>query len=260
MCSRIQSISARVLGVGLVARAPRRSPAIWSSSACSRARWRLGGVARRPRPRRPAVTRLDLRGLVGLELLVGPTRLARRRRRARAARSCSAWRRSARRSALRFGLLPLALDGLAMDLRGCGRTPRSRTAAAAAARRRAARPPPACGSTSSRSAPRARVRYSSSSRDSSSSGASRRQAVDDDAARPRAAGSRPGSSRMSSLSRRTMTSSSAFLPRTFTPRVKRVRVEELEQRREAVGVAVVRRGREEQPVLEARRRGRGSRG
>ena len=37
-------------------------------------------------------------------------------------------------------------------------------------------------------------------------------------------------------------------------------VEDLQQRREAVRVAVVRRGREEEPVLEAAGRGRGRRG
>ena len=56
---------------------------------------------------------------------------------------------------------------------------------------------------------------------------------------------------MSSLSRRTITSSSAFLPRTLHAAREAIRVEQLEERREAVRVAVVRRGREEQPVLEA---------
>ena len=64
-------------------------------------------------------------------------------------------------------------------------------------------------------------------------------------------GKPPDTSRMSSLSRRTITSSRAFLPRTGTPRQKRCGIEDLQQGGEAVRVAVVRRGRQEQAVLEA---------
>ena len=104
--------------------------------------------------------------------------------------------------------------------RGCGRTPRSTTADAAAGRRRAARRRPARGSRCSRSAPRelcgtrpagARAEF----------GGVVGQAVDRQRARRFASGNPPWTSRMSSLSRRTITSSSAFLPRTFTPRQKR---------------------------------------
>ena len=56
---------------------------------------------------------------------------------------------------------------------------------------------------------------------------------------------------MSSLSRRTMTSSSIFFL-TGNPAAEALRVEDLQQGGEAVGVAVVRRGGEEEPVLEPR--------
>ena len=64
--------------------------------------------------------------------------------------------------------------------------------------------------------------------------------------------------RRSSFSRRTITASSWPRPRTGTPRVKRCGIEQLEERREAVGVTVVRRGAQEEAVLELAARCRGS--
>ena len=95
------------------------------------------------------------------------------------------------------------------------------------------------------------VRYSSSRAERRSSGAS--------GGRPSMSicttfrfGNPPRISRMSSLSRRTMTSSSIFLLDRHAA-AEPLGVEDFQQGREAVGVAVVRRGGEEQPVLEPRR-------
>ena len=75
---------------------------------------------------------------------------------------------------------------------------------------------------------------------------------------PSARGSRRAISRMSSLRRRTMTSSRSF-GRDRHAAAKALRVEDLQQRGEAVRVSVVRGRREEEPVLEPAARSRTAR-
>ena len=203
-------------GLGDLLPSGRAAPARAADSACGGAR-RVGERL----PRRRSVTASISRRLVGLELLVGPARRARRRGRARASSSVGLRSGSRVRVAGALGARRCARPSRGAP-RGCARTPRSRTAAAAAARRRAARRPPAPGSTclrepllarrcgTRRAGARARARARRSGRPSISI------RIDVAVREPP-----PWTSRMSSFSRRTITSSSARLPRTLTPRVKR---------------------------------------
>ncbi len=96
-------------------------------------------------------------------------------------------------------------------------------------------------------------RYSSSSCGKQQLGAVRRQAVDRRPRRSRAPGSRPASFAQVVLEPADHHRLELLRALHRHAAAEALRVEDLEQRREAVRVAVVRRGRQEQPVLEARR-------
>ena len=156
------------------------------------------------------------------------------------------------RPASPLGCFPVPLDGPAVDAEGAGeRLDRRQQALLQARDQEAGRRLLALRSRPS-AAPRAARRYSSSRAERRSSGAS--------AGRPSMSicttlplrEARPTIARRSSLSRRTITSSSTFCALDGHAAAEPLRVEDLEQGGEAVRVAVVRRGREEQPVLEAR--------
>ena len=184
MCSRIQSTSLRTRASGR----PR------AASAMSRhlVEQRLLARERRRRRRRPPSRRgrLDLRVLLGRELVLGQRRRGRRRRPAPSASSVE------RAAALGVGAAGLLLRQCARrsggGRAGCGRTPRSRRAAAAAGRRSSSAAA-ACARLrlALAAAPRAAARYSSSSVGQPQLGRVGRQAVDVDLLDDRASGSRP---------------------------------------------------------------------
>ena len=200
MCSRIQSISLRTRASGRP-RAASAISVISSSSCLSRA-----SVSVLADDEVSPSGRLDLGVLLGLKFVLGERGAVvvavdalGEQERARPTR------RSGR--AVPRRLLPAAAGRCGDGPGACGRTPR-RTRADAAAARRSARPRrPACASSRRSAALRAVRRYWSRSTESRSSGVVGRQAVDVDLRTTRL-GKPPSTARMSSLSRRTMTSSS----------------------------------------------------
>ena len=248
----------RDLGVGQVAASARRSPASRSSSACSRRQSASAAASRGDSGLGGRGGGLDLRRLLGLELLGRPARRARRRRPAPSVKQRRLRRRPARRlggaapcSHWRSTVSPVDLEAAGERL---DRGEQPLLQADDEQPGRGLRP----AASSRRSAPRARVRYSSSRRDSTSSGAS--------SGRPSIAIAHDVALREAALDLADVLLEPAdhhVLERLLAAHLdaagEAVRVEQLEQRREAVRVAVVRRGREEEAVLEAAGRGRGPR-
>ena len=217
-----------------------------SSTAASSARRSRGGCigraddrcrlrGRRPRPRRspPRRSRLPDRGR-------------------RSCPSCCRRRRPAAAAETPCGCLAVdqPLQGLAVHLQGASESRRSRTAAAAAGRRRRASPAPPCAPAASRCGCLRSSPYAASRRQRSSSGASSGRPAIRIGSTFRSGNASPRR-RRSAFSRRTITGSRSF-GRDLDAAGEALRVEHLEQRREAVGVAVVRRGGQEQAVLETR--------
>ena len=219
------------------------SPRSWATAALVAVGGRRrGGLDRAPPPRASSIVLVELGAVVV---------------RCRAPRRGAIWRWRRLRTVLARACVGWLV---ALPLRRCGGGPRSvRANASIEESRRFCSPTDEQRRgglrrlrTVPRAAPRAAPGTRSSKRRERQLGRVRGQTVDVDLRRPCARGSRLRSSRRSSLSRRTMTASRSF-GSTRHAAAEPLRVEDLQQRREAVRVAVVRRGRQEQAVLEPRR-------
>ena len=240
-CARGSSRPAADPGVGQAAgrlgdsrhlveqRAPRRPAA----SAPAARRWR-------PRPGRLPPARSSSSGSVGAVVVA-----------ADAARRAGRAGRPAPARPGRLGLLPLPLDGAAVDVEGAGERLDGGQQPLLQPGDRAAPPPPACAWSRPAAAPRAAARYSSSSAESRSSGASAGRPSMSICATTRS-GKPPCDLADVLLEPADHDVVEQLLALDRHAAAEPLRVEDLQQGGEAVGVAVVRRGRQEQPVLEAR--------
>ena len=238
------------LGVGQVPRAARRSPASGR-----------GAPARGARALPPSASRGGSASAAAVTASICAASSASSSSASSSARSSSASGAvvkqllgsrlaSARAGCRRLRLVPLPLDGRAVDVEAAGERLDRGEQPLLQADDEQARRRPACGATSPAKRSSRAVRYSSRRRESTSSGAS--------AGRPSMAIADDVALREAALDRADVLLEPAdhhvlerLLAADRDAAGEAVRVEELEQRREAVRVAVVRRGREEQPVLEA---------
>ena len=163
------------------------------------------------------------------------------------------WRPRPRRRRRRLRLSPPALRTPAGARAAWTRTPRSTTADASAGCRAPALRPSGPTSRASFSRSSRASRYSSSSLRKQQFRIVRPAAIGMATSTILRSGNPPCSRRRSSFSRRTITGVELLRALDRHTATEALRVEDLEQRREAVGVPVVRRRRQEQPVLEPRR-------